>query len=143
MEQLTFNPSRVDETLRQHVEYYDNHVKVKDKEEVGETPELGMTSPEELIAMVQASDNPQQLLADIAIPDAVPDVDDINDQATLDSILATLAQNPDFDGNLSTVHGMVGELVNQVQAGLIDADSAQEQLVFNILELFDEGGSYE
>ncbi|MEZ9705462.1 hypothetical protein AB4342_01375 [Vibrio breoganii] len=141
--QLVFDPSQVDELIKQQVEYYDNYVKVKDSEVTGETPEHQFTqSPEELLAMAQASDNPVSFLEEIMVPDVIQSsVDDIEDQATLDSILSQLSQNPDFDGNLEAVHGMVGELIGQVQGGLIDPDSAQEQLVFNILELFDQGGT--
>ncbi|MGR5435245.1 hypothetical protein [Vibrio owensii] len=142
--QLVFDPSQVDELIKQQIEYYDSFVAVKDSEVEGETPaHLFTQSPEELLAMAQASGDPVSFLEEIELPQVLQanTVDNIEDQATLDSILSTLSQNPDFDGNLEAVHGMVGELIAQVQGGLIDPDSAQEQLVFNILELFDnEGG---
>jgi hypothetical protein len=115
-------------------------VKVQDAEGTGEDPNLLSQSPEQLLALAQSSDNPQQFLEDIALADAPANtgaVDNIEDQATLDSILSQLAQNPDFDGGLEAVHGMVGELMAQIQGGEISPDAAQEQLVFNIVNLFD------
>lgn len=138
--QLTFNPSQVDELIQQQIQYYDDYVKVKDSDETGEVPNhLFTKSPEELLALAQASDDPVSFLEEIQIPQTLQasSVDNLEDQATLDGILSQLSQNLDFDGNLTAVHGMVGELIGQVQAGLIDPDNAQEQLVFNILELFD------
>lgn len=138
--QFMFNPDKVNQTIAQQVKYYDDFVKVKDSEQSGSDPQLMGTNPEELLALAQASDNPQAFLEDVALADLPQEnVDDIQDQATLDSIMQTLSSNPDFDGNLEAVHGMVGELVSQVQGGLIDADSAQEQLVFNILDMFQGG----
>ncbi|MFA0145372.1 hypothetical protein AB4452_04720 [Vibrio lentus] len=138
--QLVFNPSQVDELIQEQIQYYDSYVKVKDKGVTGEeSTHLFTQSPEELLAMAQASGDPVSFLEDIDIPNVIKPntVDNIEDQATLDGILSQLSQNPDFDGNLEAVHGMVGELIAQVQGGLIDPDSAQEQLVFNIVELFD------
>lgn len=140
-QQFAFNPSKIDETIAQQVKYYDDYVKMKGAETTGSNPELLATNPEELLALAQASDNPQEFLADVALSGlpSQSDVDNITDQATLDSILEGLSNNPEFDGNLANVHGMVGELIAQVQSGMISPDDAQEQLVFNILELFEEG----
>lgn len=140
-EDFIFNPNNVNELIAAQVKYYDDFVKVKDAEDSGQDANLMNTSPDELLALAQSSDNPQEFLSDIALADLPQgNVDDIQDQATLDSILAQLSQNSDFDGNLESVHYMVGELLGQVQQGLIDADGAQEQLVFNILDLFQEEG---
>lgn len=139
---LVFNHSQVDELIQDQINYYDNYVKVKDETVTGEEPSthLFTQSPEELLAMAQASGDPVSFLEEIELPQVLQPntVDNIEDQATLDSILSQLSANPDFDGNLEAIHGMVGELIAQVQGGLIDPDSAQEQLVFNILELFDQ-----
>ncbi|TOK48277.1 hypothetical protein CGI18_07230 [Vibrio parahaemolyticus] len=143
--QFAFDPSRVDELIKQQLKYYDNYVKVKEDNIPDKDPSMFTQSPEELLALAQASDDPMSFLEEIAIPEdelRANQIDNIEDQGILDDIMSMLSQDPDFDGNLSTVQGMVNELLNQIQTGELSPESAQEQLVFNILELFnDEGGA--
>ncbi|HCG9159492.1 TPA: hypothetical protein NJ597_001224 [Vibrio parahaemolyticus] len=138
---VMFNPSSIDEMITQQINYYDDFVKVKDKKVEADSPSLFSKSPEELVALSKASDNPVSFLEEIDVPNVMQtsQVDNIEDKATLDSILSTLANNPDFDNKIEPIHRMVGELISQVQQGVITQEGAQEQLMFNILDLFEEG----